>query len=176
VVLALEVPAAPSSPGVLVPLVASEAPDVAADVGSPEVGAEAPADVVSELVDASPEVVAGGFGSAVVSLGVTAAPEVGCESAVVGDDRSVDVEPPSGVAVVVGLGTTVESIASCVVVVESTGVVVDVGGVPVPVAVAVSSVVPTDPRSARAVAAMSAAPSIQQASVATTVSRKPRRE
>jgi hypothetical protein len=56
--------------------------------------------------------------------------------------------------------------------VESTGVVVDVGALPVPVAVVVSSAAPTDPRSARTVAAKSVAPSIQQTSVATTVSRK----
>jgi hypothetical protein len=170
----LEPPAAPFSggPPVVPPLVTSEGLAVSADVGSLE---EAPVGVVSEVVVAEPPAAgAGGSAAAVLSVVVTGSPDVGCGSDVVGGDESVAVEPALGVAVAVELGAAVESIASCgPVVVESTGVAVEVGAVPAPVAVVVSSAGPTDPTSARAVAT-SEALSIQQTSVATTPNRRHR--
>jgi hypothetical protein len=174
----LESPAAPFSGGasvVLPPLVTSERSAVSAAVGSLEVVSEAPVGVVSESVEAEPpEIVAVGFAAAVLSGVVTGSPDVGCGSDVVGDDESVDVEPALGFAVAVEVGAAVESVASATVIGESTGVGVEVGAVPVPAAVVASSVVPTDPTSARAVVATSAALSIKQTSVATTVGRRHR--
>jgi hypothetical protein len=177
-----ELSLAPSAeaPVVLSLLVPPEASDFPVAGGKPEVISEGTADVRSGPVEAeSPDAVSGGFVSAEGVAGVVPAPpDGGCRSEVVGADEPVDGVSGAEGAVTLELGVAVESVAPCApVLVESTGPAVgggSVGGgsVAVPVAVVVSGVETTDPRSARAVAARNAATSIQQATVAPTVSRK----
>jgi hypothetical protein len=166
-----EVSPSGAAPVELLALVTSfEAP---ADVGPAEVGPEVSGDLASDLVEAaSPEGWAGGVASGVVPVVAPASPLAGCESELVVGDESVGAGPGSGVAVAVEPSAAAASVTSCVpVFAESTGVAAE-EGVSVPVAAGVSSVVPTDPRSARAVTAITAAMRIQQTSVATMVSRE----
>jgi hypothetical protein len=143
----------------------------------PEVVSDGTVDVRSEPVEAeSPGSVPGGFVSAEGVAGVvTAPPEGGSRSEVVVADESVDGVSGAEGAVTLESGAAVESVAPCApVLVESTGSATAGGSVAVPDAVVVSGIDGTNPRSARAVEANSAAPSIKHASAAPTVSRKQR--
>jgi hypothetical protein len=155
-------------------LVSAEASELPVAGGTPEVVSEGTVDGRSEPVEAdSPDAVPGGFVSAEGVAGVvTASPEGGCRSEVVGADEPVDVTSGAEGAVAPELGAAVESGALCVPgLAELTGAAIGAGPAAVPVAVVASGGGATDRRSARAVAARSAAQSIKQASVAPTASR-----